>query len=55
MSTLAALRLPWMEEAWAHKARVGNLSPGCNSQHLISDEVISFSFTSGSDLVSVPV
>lgn len=54
MFTLAALR-QGMEEAWAHKARVGNVSPGCKTQHLVWADVMSFSFTAGSDLVSVPV
>lgn len=45
-----------MEEARAHKAGAGNLSPGCKSRHLIwADVMLSFSFTSGSDLVLVPV
>lgn len=45
-----------MEEAWDHKDRVGNLSPGCKSQYLIWADVILFSsFTSGSDLVSTPI
>lgn len=45
-----------MEETWAHMAWAGNLSLDCKRQQLIrADLVLSFSFTSGGDLVSLPV